>query len=83
MNAAATFERGRDVSELTAESRAAQIDREIENLVSNYAEAPSKKTSEDIFYLNRERAKVFRFARRKAAPKPLGTGKSLKLLKTR
>ncbi|MFF0947475.1 hypothetical protein ACFYE9_07335 [Rhizobium leguminosarum] len=46
------------------ESRASQIDREIEGLVSGFVEAPTQKASDSLFYLTRERAMLLRKTRR-------------------
>lgn len=46
------------------ESRAAQIDRELETLVLDYTTAPNKKILEDIYYLTQERATSYGKTRR-------------------
>ncbi|MGX5667662.1 hypothetical protein ACWKW9_16965 [Rhizobium daejeonense] len=46
------------------ESRTSQIDREIEGLISGFVDAPSKKVSDSLFYLTRERAMLLRKKRK-------------------
>ncbi len=46
------------------ESRAGQIDREIDALVFGFVGKPSKKVSDSLYYLTRERAQLLRTKRR-------------------
>jgi hypothetical protein len=48
------------------ESRTAQIDREIEPLVSGFVAKPNKGLADSLYYLTRERAKLLQ----KGKPSP-------------
>lgn len=54
------------ITEGGSESRASQIDREIEGLVSGFVTAPTKTASDSLFYLTRERAMLLRKKKRSA-----------------